>query len=127
MGRTKAERADEFTRDELLTEEERAAEAAEAEKYEQQAATPKKNAKASKATPKEVPCAGCGQSTGGDGRYCWDCRDLAKDLSVRLVVESFAQGHEVKAGVALAFDWTDEALAERGRRVRADADLRGDA
>lgn len=119
--------SDAVTRDELLTDEERAAEAAEAEKYEQQAAKPKRGAKTPKVAPKEVLCAGCGQSTGGDGRYCWDCRDLAKDLSVRLVVESFAQGHEVKAGVALAFDWTDEALAEHGRRVRADADLRGDA
>lgn len=80
-----------------------------------------------KASPKAaVLCAGCGEET-DRGRYCWDCRDVAKDLSVRLVVESFAQGHEVTPGVRLAFDWTDAALAERGRRVRADADMRGGA
>lgn len=112
MGR-KAERADEVTRDELLTDEEREAEAA-AEKP----AAKNGRKKVATAPRVEARCV-CGNHRDPEDRLCWSCRDVEQDLVVRLAAEAFAQGLEVGEGVRRVYDWADGIVAERGRRAQA--------
>lgn len=101
-------------------------EAAEEEAAEEDAKPkPKRGAKPKPPKPPAPRCRGCGCENDRGEAYCWTCKELHSGLVTKLVVEAFAQGHELVPGVALAFDWADAALAERAARIEAGADLRG--
>lgn len=75
----------------------------------------KKKAEKPAAPVKLCPC-GCSLDS-QDRRFCWDCREIHKDIVVRLVAEAYAAGEDAVAGVAKVFDWADAVIVERGRRM----------